>query len=122
MERYRSITAAELEIDLDKTWVVERGLHLSIQILLDIGNHILAAEGIIVDGYADIFIRLAELGAIPLKFAEKIRGMAGLQNILVHEYARIDLNKLVEVLNTSLSDLREYARYIMVYINENCGE
>jgi len=117
LERYKGITATELEIDLDKTWIVERGLHLSIQILLDIGNHILAAEGITVEGYADIFIRLAELGIIPFKFAEKIRGMSGFRNILVHEYARIDLNKLVEVLNTSLSDLREYAGYIMAYIN-----
>src|SRR5690554_7787652 len=106
LERYKGITATELEIDLDKTWIVERGLHLSIQILLDIGNHILAAEGITVEGYADIFIRLAELGIISLKFAEKIRGMSGFRNILVHEYDRIDLNKLVEVLNTSLSDLR----------------
>ncbi|HBR28238.1 MAG TPA: DUF86 domain-containing protein [Firmicutes bacterium] len=122
LERYKGITAAELEIDLDKSWIVERGLHLSIQILLDIGNHILAAEGITVERYADIFMGLAELQVFPLLFAEKIRGMAGFRNILVHEYARIDLNKLVEVLNTSLSDLREYARYIMVYINGNCGE
>ena len=64
------------KIDLDKTWIVEKGLHLSIQILLDIGNHILAAEGITVERYADIFIRLAELGIIPLKFAEEIKGMA----------------------------------------------
>jgi len=115
LERYRDITVAELESDLDKTWVVERGLHLAIQILLDIGNHILAAEGITVEGYADIFIRLAELGVIPLNFAEKIRGMSGFRNILVHEYARIDLGRLVEVLNTSLSDLREYAGYIVAY-------
>lgn len=43
--------------------------------------------------------------------------MAGFRNILVHEYAKIDLNKLAEVLNTSLSDFREYAGYIMTYIN-----
>ena len=121
LERYKGITVAELEIDLDKTWIVERGLHLSIQILLDIGNHLLAAEGITVERYVDIFIRLAELGVIPLEFAERIKGMAGFRNILVHEYARVDLNKLIEVLNTSLSDLREYARYIMVYISGHSG-
>jgi uncharacterized protein YutE (UPF0331/DUF86 family) len=117
LERYKGITATELEINLDKTWIIERGLHLSIQILLDIGNHILATEGITVEGYADIFIKLTELGVLPLEFTEKIRGMAGFRNILVHEYAKIDLNKLAEVLNTSLSDFREYAGYIMTYIN-----
>jgi uncharacterized protein YutE (UPF0331/DUF86 family) len=113
---YQGITAAELELNLEKTWVVERGLHLAIQILLDIGNHLLAAEGVTVERYVDIFIRLAELGVIPVKFAERIKGMAGFRNILVHEYARIDLDRLVEVLNTGLSDLREYAGYIMAYI------
>ncbi|NLY10509.1 MAG: DUF86 domain-containing protein [Firmicutes bacterium] len=97
--------------------MVERGLHLFIQISLNIGNHILASEGISVQTYLDIFIRLAEIGVLPTDFAERIRRIAGFRNILVYEYARTDLTQLVDVLNTSLSDFREYARYVVDYID-----
>src|SRR5690606_9417047 len=118
LERYKGITATELEINLDKTWLIERGLHLSIQILLDIGNHILATEGITVEGYADIFIKLTELGVLPLEFTEKLRGMAWFRNILVHEYAKIELNKLAEGLNTNIIEFKEYAGYNINYNNK----
>jgi uncharacterized protein YutE (UPF0331/DUF86 family) len=72
-----------LEENLDKICIIERGLHLSIQILLDIGNHVLAGEGIAIEGYSEIFIKLADIGAIPTEFGKKIKGMAGFRNILV---------------------------------------
>lgn len=68
-------------------------------------------------GYSNIIIKLAELGAILVEFGERIKGMAGFRNILVHEYANVDLTKLVMVLNTGLDDLREFAGYIMQYID-----
>jgi uncharacterized protein YutE (UPF0331/DUF86 family) len=116
LELHKGITAKDLSGDLEESWIIERGLHLSIQVLLDIGNHILASEGITVEGYSDIFIKLAEIGAIPLEFGERIKGMAGFRNILVHEYAKLDLKKLVAILDTGLDDIRNFALYIMKYI------
>jgi uncharacterized protein YutE (UPF0331/DUF86 family) len=118
LEVHKGVTARKLAESLDELWIVERGLHLSIQVLLDIGNHILAGEGITVDGYSDIILKLAELGVIPVEFGERIKGMAGFRNILVHEYANVDLTKLVMVLNTGLDDMREFAGYIMRYMSK----
>jgi uncharacterized protein YutE (UPF0331/DUF86 family) len=117
LDLHKGITVDELAGNLDESWIIERGLHLSIQILLDIGNHILASEGITVEGYSDIFTRLAEMGVIPFEFEERIKGMAGFRNILVHEYAKLDLKKLVTILDTGLNDIREFAFYIMKYID-----
>ncbi|MGE5581717.1 MAG: type VII toxin-antitoxin system HepT family RNase toxin [Bacillota bacterium] len=116
LELHKGVTEKELAENLDESWIVERGLHLSIQVLLDIGNHILAGKGIAVEGYSDIFIKLATMGVIPVEFGERIKGMAGFRNILVHEYARIDLKKLVKVLNEGLDEIRHFASYIMKYI------
>lgn len=119
LELHKGVTVEELVKNLDKVWIVERGLHLSIQILLNIGNHLLAGEGIAVERYADIFKKLAELGVIPFEFEAKIKGMAGFRNLLVHEYASIDLKKLVAVLNTGLDEIRDFAGYIMNYIHRH---
>ena len=69
-----------------------------------------------VDNYGDIFDELAKLNIIPDDYATRIKGMAGFRNILVHEYADVDLDIIVDVLNNSLDDFREFANYIKNYI------
>lgn len=115
LSKHRGVTAAELEDDLDKTWTIQHGLQLAIQVVLDLGNHILAGEGVTVEAYADIFVELARLQVIPKGFAKSIKWMAGLRDLLVHEYAVIDPARLVGVLNNRLDDFRLFASYM-----ENC--
>ncbi len=119
LEFHKDVTVKELTENLDEIWIIERGLHLSIQILLDIGNHILAEKGITIEGYSEIFSKLAKIGAIPIEFGEKIKGMAGFRNILVREYANVDLSKLVTALDTGLEDIRDFAGYIINYVDRN---
>lgn len=113
---HRGVTAADLKENLDKTWIIQHGMQLIIQVVLDIGNHILAAEGITVGAYTEIFGELARLKVIPEDFARAVKGMAGLRNLLVHEYAGIDLAKLVDILNNRLDDFRLFASYIKEYL------
>lgn len=116
LEKHRHITAVELEQDLDLAWIVEHGLQLSIQVVLDIGTHILAGGGIIVDEYGDIFGELAKLGVLPQEFARDISGMAGFRNILVHEYGKVDMEKVADIMKNHLDDFRQFARYVIKYI------
>lgn len=117
LRRHEGVTRVDLENDIDRMWAIERGLQLSIQIILDLGNHIVSDEGVPVDNYGDIFDELAKLNIIPGDYATRIKGMAGFRNILVHEYADVDLDIIVDVLNNSLDDFREFANYIKNYIN-----
>ncbi|MBI5038667.1 MAG: DUF86 domain-containing protein [Nitrospirae bacterium] len=52
-------------------------------------------------------------------FVESIRGMAGFRNILVHEYATVDLKQVYNVLHTRLNDFREFARHVDIYIGSS---
>lgn len=117
LEKYRGTTPQELDDNLDLAWVIEHGLQLCIQIVLDIGSHILAEEGIVVDEYGDVFSELAKLKVLPAEFARDISGMAGFCNILVHEYARVNKAKVAEVLNRRLGDFRKFAQYIIQYLD-----
>ena len=45
LEDFKSISWDEFSSSLGKQWMVFHGLQLSVQALIDVGNHILAAMG-----------------------------------------------------------------------------
>jgi uncharacterized protein YutE (UPF0331/DUF86 family) len=87
---------------------LERALQVSAEALFDIGHHVLAGRGHVVPGkYREIVPALVAKGILPPSLAPRLEGMAGLRNILVHDYARIDEAILRRVVDEHLSDLRE---------------
>ncbi len=118
LRKHQGVTASVLENDLDKAWIVQHGLQLCIQVVLDIGNHILASAGVSIQDYADIFLELARLKVIPEDYALSVKGMAGLRNLLVHEYAGIEMKVLANIVNQKLQDFSLFALYITDYLNE----
>lgn len=74
---------------------VERCLYLAIRYLLDIGSHIVAAEGWGLAGsYREVIEKLGEHGVLPRDFALEVAPMAGFRNILEHEYVDVDIDEL----------------------------
>lgn len=118
LQKYQGITPQELSENLEMLWVIERGLQVCIQSVLDIGSHILAEKGKGVESYRDIIRALGESRIIPPDFAHGIEGMAGLRNILVHEYAKVDLELITRILNNGLDDFRRIVEYITVYLED----
>ena len=117
LERLKILTLDDIKKSKEKAWSVEHGLQLSIQIVIDVGNHILASisENQIED-YADIIDKLGEHSIVPIEFAEKIRDMAGFRNILVHDYIKLDLSRLYDILQNRLGDFKQFIEYIKKYI------
>lgn len=61
----------------------------------DTGAHILAAEfQETVDEYREIPGRLRARGVISAATADRLKGLAGFRNVLVHDYAEIDLTRV----------------------------
>ena len=119
LEDFKSISWHEFSSSLGKQWMVFHGLQLSVQALIDVGNHILAAMGENrIEDYADIIDKLGEKNIIPSEFARQIRGMVGLRNILIHEYVSIDLNKIYEILQNRLDDFRDFIKYINQFMKK----
>jgi len=117
LEHLRSYSLKELMEDRAKAWSVEHGLQIAVQTLIDTGNHILAALGEQeIEDYVDVIDKLGERRIIPTTFSQSIRGMAGFRNILIHEYAAVDLKKVYHVLQNQLDDFREFAKHIDAYL------
>ena len=91
---------------------------VAIQAALDIGAHLLAELSVDVPkAYKDIFLKLAEVGILPLDFVPRLVGMAKFRNVLVHLYLEVDLNKLYYHLQHDLGDLKLFARYVSEYLD-----
>lgn len=94
-------------------WGVERGLQLGAEILLDIGNHILVSQyGVSSQEYRDIFKRLAERKVISHSLAERLSGLPGFRNILVHDYLDLDTERVLANLRRAPKDFSEFSREI----------
>ncbi|MEM1730884.1 MAG: HepT-like ribonuclease domain-containing protein, partial [Ignisphaera sp.] len=59
---------------------------------------------------------LAKAGIIPKDYAETMASMIGFRNLLVHDYASINLNLVYEFLQTKLSDLNAFIKYIVEWL------
>jgi len=96
LRAWSPVPVERLETDQQLRWAVERGLQVAAEALFDAGTHILAAEfQEAVDEYRQIPKRMLARSVLSASTADRLKGLAGFRNVLVHEYAEIDLDRLV---------------------------
>jgi len=113
------LTAKDFLSDSIKISAAERNLQISIEAMLDIGNHIIAEKGFEQPTeYRDIFLVLGKRGVFSGSFTEKLVEMAGLRNRLVHVYMDIDPKQIYEFLTRDLGDFDAFVKQILIYCNK----
>ena len=91
--------------DPDLQDIVLMNLQAAIQNCIDIAGHIISDQDWGVAGsLAGLFDLLWEKKVITEETREMMRSMAGFRNLIVHEYAELDLKKVYEVFTTRLGD------------------
>ncbi len=99
-----------------KRRAVERCLYLAIQQVLDVGSHIVAAEGWGLPGsYREVIEKLGDHGVLPREFARQLAPMAGFRNILQHDYVELDLVELDRNARR-FDDFSRFAEFVVVYL------
>ncbi len=92
--------------------LAERYLHLALEACLDLANHWIADQRLKTpDSNRDSFTVLERSGELEAELAERMRGWAGLRNILVHEYLAIDHGLVHQAICDELADLEAFARW-----------
>ena len=61
------------------------------------------------------FRLLAEHGIIPGHISASLERMVGFRNVLVHQYQKLDISVMVDVIENRLDDLLEFTDRIMNY-------
>lgn len=94
-------------------------LVIAIEIIIDIGNHILVENfQKSAKTYADVIIELGETGIIPKEFAEDNKDMAKFRNKLIHDYDRIEIEKVYEYLQNAPEIFSQFAKYFIIFLDK----
>lgn len=105
--------------DIRSKAFVERFLHLAIEEVIDIANHIISFnKWREPTGYRDLFQILKEHGIIDEKDLITFQNMASFRNILVHSYENIDDEVVFGIFKNHLSDFDLFIRYVARYIDK----
>lgn len=103
------VTAAVLEQDRILRHAVERVITQLVELAASINGHVGAA--LVNRGPADYresFALAAEAGIISKDLAAQLASSAGLRNLLVHEYASIDLARVAASVAEALAGYQQY--------------
>ena len=118
LENMRSFTLSEFLQNTDYFAIAEHNLRIALEGVFDIGRHILVKSGMgKPEDYKQILVMLGQNKVIPFDFAEKIKGMAGYRNRLVHLYNEVDGEELYDIFKNKLEDTKEYVVHILNYLN-----
>jgi len=110
LEAARAEGRQALDFDARQQLAVLHALQLAIQACIDAGAHLVGELGLKApDDYADVFRSLAGAQMLDPDLAERLANATGLRNVIVHEYMRVDLDRVWNAL-AELDDLRAFAR------------
>ncbi len=119
LKELRRLSFEEFSRDWKAVYAAERALQLAIQNVLDIGAHILADLGDVRwDEYRQIPKELARHGVLPEDFARTLQEMAGMRNVLVHQYAEVDVSRVYQVIQRHLNDFDRFAKLVKDYLEK----
>jgi uncharacterized protein YutE (UPF0331/DUF86 family) len=117
LHRLQRYSFEEFVEDPEKYGSIERFLHLAIEAINDMGNHVIAELGLgVVNWYSDIPTIFAEKNYLTLTLKEKWIQMIGFRNTLVHEYIDIDRRIVYQVIQNNLKDLEELRKVFAQFL------
>jgi uncharacterized protein YutE (UPF0331/DUF86 family) len=120
LRRFREAPRERFLADEDLQWLVERGLHLGCEIVLDVGNHILAgALGRPADTYEQILARLGAEGVLSKELLDEVGGLGAFRNVLVHAYMNIDAARVYEALARAPERFERFSTEILAWLERH---
>lgn len=96
---------------------VERYIHIAIQTVFDIANHIISyQEWKEPETYRETFAILAAHGVLPEDKVSDFQNMASFRNMLVHHYDKVDHEVVFGIFKNRLIDFDSFRDSILEYL------
>ena len=117
LQKFKRMDIKEFSENPDNYSLAAFHLRIAIEAVLIIGTHILSRikENGKQKDYTQIVLSLADYKVLPKDFAEKIKGMPGYRNRLVHLYWKIEPEELLEIIKNNLDDFDTFIKYIETF-------
>lgn len=118
LERYGKLSYDGFSSDEEVMDAAMFNLALGVEIVTDIGNHILAEHfQSPASTYTETMVSLGKHSVLPSHFADMNKGMPNFRNRLIHEYEDIDMTKVYANLLESPDTFREFSRYYVEFLD-----
>lgn len=89
---------------------IAMNLQRACELAIDIANHLIKMKKLgLPQDSRDSFELLRRAGVIDSAMMEGLQAMVGFRNILVHEYKRLDISVMVDVIERRMRDLLAFA-------------
>lgn len=96
---------------------VERLLSRVVDLAVDVNSHLAVAElGRAPVDYRSSFAAAVEAGALPRELGERLAPATGLRNVIVHEYAVMDLDAVAAAVPMALEGFRAYVTAVAAHL------
>jgi uncharacterized protein YutE (UPF0331/DUF86 family) len=102
------------EKDIIRQDAIAINLQRAMELAIDMANHLIKEKKLgLPKESRESFLLLERAGIIPADLSKKLQGMIGFRNILVHEYQKLDLSVMIDVIENRLSELVDFSALIL---------
>lgn len=122
LEELRPISQKSIEEYKDDHYLrfsAERLIQLIVECAVDVNNHVVVeTDNRPPEDYRTSFVSAAKVKLISADLAERLKGSAGMRNILVHDYMEIDDEKVFNVIPAAIKDYKEYIKQAEAFVEK----
>lgn len=122
IKQIRTYYAVPSELSFAEDYMKQDSIAINLQRAceqcIDLANHTIKARKLgLPKESRESFALLAAAGLIPGELSKKLEGMVGFRNILVHQYQRMEIGLMVQVIEHNLDDLVVFSDFIVKAFN-----
>lgn len=99
--------------DIDTQESILFNLQMAIQNCIDIAAHIISDESLgLASSNNEMFYILEENGYLSLELTEKMVKAVGFRNLVVHEYAKLNLKNVFQIAQNDIKDISDFLKSV----------
>jgi uncharacterized protein YutE (UPF0331/DUF86 family) len=115
---YASDTCLPFNEDYLRQDAIAVNLQRICELSIDIANYIIKSKKLgLPQESRESFALLHEAGLISLEQMNILQGMVGFRNTLVHQYKKLDLNIMMDVIEHRMFDLLDFANCALKFLD-----
>lgn len=117
LKGYKEVSKNDFLVDFTVNGATLYYMVESIEIIIDIGNHILSENfSITPENYADVIKQLGDNNVIPKDFAEANIEMAKFRNKIIHIYDQINMTEVYEHLQKAPDIFKAFLEFYLKFL------
>jgi len=118
IRQVREYYARPSEVDFKEDYLrqdaIAVNLQRAVELTIDMANHVITERKLgLPKESRQSFAILGKSGIIPQELARMLLGMVGFRNILVHEYQKLDIEIMIDIIENRLRDLIDFSNLLL---------